>query len=315
MKINFTLWGAGCCGGNRTVFELANGLSRRGYEVSVTALTVNGNHKWFGKVDARFRYVGLNTKEKFARKHLIGEHDVDWMKMLSEVIPECDVNVATYNKTAYPVLWSGKGKPFYLIQHDETTFYNNCLDKNTALLSYALPFNKLVVSDWLQQKFGGVNIGNGVNLKKFKELGLRRVYDVMMFNRKIGWKGDTMKLAEQFSLNGFNVLLVEDFSEKKLIEAYNTCKFFVFNSASKEGFGLPPLEAMACGCVVLTTPCTEFCFNNQNSLVSDYKNLVDVLKTKTDSSLLQQILLKGKQTAKSCDFELVVDRFEKAVCK
>jgi hypothetical protein len=313
MKINFTLWGAGCCGGNRTIFELANGLSRRGYEVSITSLTVNGNHRWFGKVDADFVYVGLDSKQKFVRKHLLGDNDIDWMGLLAANILDCDVNVATYNKTAYPVLWSGKGKPVYLIQHDESTFYNDCLDRNTALLSYCLPLKKLVVSDWLQQKFGGINIGNGVNLNKFKDLGLRRVYDIMLFNRNIQWKGNVHKIAKTLRENGDKVLLVENFSEKQLVEAYNQSKFVVFPSEQKEGFGLIPLEAMACRCVVITSPCTEFCVDGVNSFVTtDFKQKLDEIYL---NGFDTQILKNGENTAHEFDFSLVVDRFEKAVCK
>ena len=36
MRINFNLWSAGVCGGNRTVYNLANGLTERGHEVTAT---------------------------------------------------------------------------------------------------------------------------------------------------------------------------------------------------------------------------------------------------------------------------------------
>jgi glycosyltransferase involved in cell wall biosynthesis len=47
---------------------------------------------------------------------------------------------------------------------------------------------------------------------------------------------------------------VETTSEIGMSAFYNRCHIFVFASRS-EGFGLPPLEAMACGCAVVTTDC------------------------------------------------------------
>ena len=47
---------------------------------------------------------------------------------------------------------------------------------------------------------------------------------------------------------------VETSSETGMSAFYNRCDVFVFASRS-EGFGLPPLEAMACGCAVVTTDC------------------------------------------------------------
>lgn len=45
-------------------------------------------------------------------------------------------------------------------------------------------------------------------------------------------------------------------SDDELIELYNACAIFVFPS-THEGFGLPPLEAMACGAPVLAADCTS----------------------------------------------------------
>jgi glycosyltransferase involved in cell wall biosynthesis len=43
-------------------------------------------------------------------------------------------------------------------------------------------------------------------------------------------------------------------SEPAMADFYRRCDVFVFPSLA-EGFGLPALEAMACGCAVVTTAC------------------------------------------------------------
>ena len=37
----------------------------------------------------------------------------DFIKVLSEAIPDCDINVATWFPTSFAVYRSGKGIPFY----------------------------------------------------------------------------------------------------------------------------------------------------------------------------------------------------------
>ncbi len=59
------------------------------------------------------------------------------------------------------------------------------------------------------------------------------------------------KLVEEFGLQ-HDIQFVGIASEDKVIKLYNNADVFVFPSYY-EGFGLPPLEAMACGCPVITS--------------------------------------------------------------
>lgn len=49
-----------------------------------------------------------------------------------------------------------------------------------------------------------------------------------------------------------SVILVNDLDDNQLREFYSSASVFVFPSLS-EGFGIPPLEAMACGCYVVAS--------------------------------------------------------------
>lgn len=323
MKINFTLWSAGISGGNRTIFQLANKLTERGHEVSITSLEIGGTHKWFGEVNADFNYVGLNVFQKLSRKFLLlPRWDIDWARRLSEAVPECDVNVATYCLTAYPVLWSGKGKPCYLIQHDERLFFDEQLKKNIVDLTYKLPLQKIVVSSWLQDQIGGNFIGNGVDLDKFKDFQLNRPYDTMVFDQGVAWKGDINTVADSLKSMGYKVLIVKNFDENELVKAYNQSKSFLFLSKMKEGFGLPPLEAMACGCSVITTDCTDFCINDKNSAIVNgvsypeyMQEVISSVQSLSSGSRRERLVSNGFETAKQYDFDNVVKRFEKVVSK
>jgi glycosyltransferase involved in cell wall biosynthesis len=59
-----------------------------------------------------------------------------------------------------------------------------------------------------------------------------------------------------FSLSQQDTLLTGYVSEDELVQLYNLCEFYVFPSWH-EGFGLPALEAMACGAPVITSNTTS----------------------------------------------------------
>jgi hypothetical protein len=177
--------------------------------------------------------------------------------------------------TAYPTLFSKKGEPFYLIQAHEPDFFPD--DPQQAIKSkatYSLPMTKLCVSQWLLKKLGGNFVGNGVNLNKFKNLNLERTYDVMLIPRKGPTKGIYDGVIENLRQQGLKLFVAGNYrlGESELVQAYNQSKAFLYLSES-EGFGYPPLEAMACGTPVITTPCIEY--------GQDYKNVL-LLNKKSD---------------------------------
>lgn len=76
------------------------------------------------------------------------------------------------------------------------------------------------------------------------------VNDKLIIVGKAGWYyKDILKIPENLSKN---IIFKGYVSEKHLIELYQNAKVFVYPSLY-EGFGLPVLEAMACGCPVITS--------------------------------------------------------------
>lgn len=69
---------------------------------------------------------------------------------------------------------------------------------------------------------------------------------------KKGWGyQEVFELVKKMNLKGA-VIFLDYVKDKELLALYNTCKFFVMPSLY-EGFGLPPLEAMACGAPVIVS--------------------------------------------------------------
>lgn len=94
-----------------------------------------------------------------------------------------------------------------------------------------------------------------------------------------------------------NVEFIEGISNDELITYYRNCSLFVFPSYA-EGFGIPPLEAMACGAPTITSNAhslpevigmTEAMFDPFN--IEDMSNMI--CKGLTDESFRQKLLQNG----------------------
>jgi hypothetical protein len=321
--INFNTYDLGLSGGSRFIFELSNRLVERGHEVTITHLGREEQYTWFKPVLAKVINVGgLSLAERAFRKYL-SKYDFDFEKAMVRAVPDCDVNVATYCFTAYPTLYSRKGRMFYLVQNYEPWFFDDKWLSTKAEITYSLPMTKLCVSNWLTQKIGGLSIGNGINLKRFKRLKEKKArekeWKIMAFLRGISWKQDDLVLEALSKLDAPCRLLVpRRASDEALVDMYNEADILVFGSKF-EGFGYPPLEAMACGTPVVTTNCagvSEYAVHAVNAYVAldDREHVAKAISTLLcNPSLYNRLVEGGLETARKFDFEKVVDRFESCI--
>ena len=91
-------------------------------------------------------------------------------------------------------------------------------------------------------------------------------------------------------------------------------------SSIEEGFGLPGLEAMACGCALVSTEykgVREYAIDGKNSLLSKIRNPQDmaenIKKIFDDEELRMKIVKNGIETAKERSLELAGEKFEKVL--
>lgn len=115
-----------------------------------------------------------------------------------------------------------------------------------------------------------------------------------------------MKVAKSFGVSD-RILFIGFVDEDDLPSIYNLATVFVYPSMY-EGFGLPILEAMACGCPVLaanTSSLIEVC-NNDDILFEcmDYKNLSDKINELIlNSNKRNKNILNGIEQSKLFSWE------------
>lgn len=372
MKINFTLYSTYMTGGVRAIFEVANGLSQRGHDVTITSL--EGDHAWF-PLKARVIYVEkpnfikiLNPIKKIKSRESLRYSSIspvlDQMKMgfeadlikpLTEAIPDCDINIATWFLTSFAVFRSGKGKQFYFfMDFDELAEKHGHYYHQLFKESLYLPLNIITISTWLKEWIkerynknaivAGVGIEHNVFYPRPSMLDDITGYKVMGIFRGFDYKGDSdlinafnivagkipglnpIIVCSKDTFNGlnekndieFDYTFFESPSDDKLAELYSSSDLFVFASHI-EGYGLPPLEAMACGTPVVTTDCRgvkDFVVDGENAFLVSPKQpdaiAESIIKLYNDPDLTEDLKKNGLETAEKFTWDRVVDVFEKA---
>ena len=267
-------------GGDRVMVELSNRLSALGHDVTIL-VSKPGVCRTF-PLDARIHLQVADRSRNVAAQLL-------WLAR--SVPPNAEIVIANYYPTAFSValarIWR-RFAAFYLIQGYESRFFRfegpslrKWVRKHSASLSYFLPLRHIYVSRWLCDQVGRrearpVVISNGVDEKSFnpdnRPAGANRT--VMFFGHTQRNKGSALvaeainRVAQKMPVEALVVTqdknyqpglecpthIVSPADDQALADCYRRAGVFVFASW-EEGFGLPPLEAMACGTPVVCSRC------------------------------------------------------------
>jgi len=292
-------------GGFKVVYEYANRLQARGHEIIV--IHPRNEKSLRGAVEF---VKGRLWKYKLQLKY---NPLIPWFNLhpgiklllvpdLSErFIPDSECIFATaYNTAFYVNSYSlGKGRKFYLIQSYETWQGS----ENKVRASWKLPLNKVVISSWLlkiSHELGEADrttyIPLGLDFSQFKitvPIRDRKIPSVGMLAHPNKIKGTkdgltALKIAKEripalratfFGTHERDtdvpawIDYVRTPSPKQLLDLYNSCQVFLHPSWI-EGWGLPPAEAMACGCVLVASAnegVYEFAVEGKNAMLAPIK--------------------------------------------
>ena len=280
----------------------------------------------------------------------------DFISVLAKNTPECDINIATWFPTSFAVYRSNKGVPIYFCQDfkelaaERGSYFSKMFNE-----SLYLPMPHITISGWLKEWLENEYnrdvelIHDGIDHDIFYPREVEHDDDfinVMGIFRGLDYKGDkdlvnALKIVSEkidnikllavgkeevinsaldnninFSVDKFHWL-----TDDEMAELYSKSDIFVFAS-HVEGFGLPPLEAMACNTPVVTTDCygvRDYINNGENAYLVEPKKpkllaekIIDLIENP-----LKQIKFKsnGLKTVKDYKWDIAVDDFEKALLK
>jgi glycosyltransferase involved in cell wall biosynthesis len=140
-------------------------------------------------------------------------------------------------------------------------------------------------------------------------LGLLKAYNLFDDEFKsiyklvlVGFKGwENREIMDIVDKNSENIIYLGYLSDEELAKVYNRATCFVYPSFY-EGFGLPPLEAMACGTPVITSKlssipevCSDSVIYCDAYDIDDIKEKIEILLK--DETLKKELIEKGIKRA------------------
>lgn len=289
-------------GGFKIAYIYANHLAANGYRVTVIHEVCSDFQK---KPEHIVQYARDLLKLASGEKNWFRFHKAVHCRYVFDLnrrtIPDADVTIATMWKTAVVLdTLRHAGKKVYLIQHYETWSGR----KQDVDETWHYDMEKIVISKWLLDIGRKMNcsrmtyIPNAINCHKFRvyrDIEDRDCTVSMLYSHDSNFKDSRTGLAVlkkvREQIPGLKVKLFgvdrrtgsipkwmeyyENPKQEVLVkEIYNRSSVFLCTSTC-EGWGLPPMEAMACGCAVVTTDnggIRDFAMDGQTALVRNVKD-------------------------------------------
>ncbi|MCV6607034.1 MAG: glycosyltransferase family 4 protein [Campylobacterales bacterium] len=261
----------------------------------------------------------------------------------SKMVEEYDLLFASSVETAYYInSLNIKKDVLYLIQHYEDW----AVGEKKLLESYSFNnFHNIVISKWLKgileehNKKVFLYLSNPINHNVFFVENLLKekpLHSISMMYHKAKDKGSDKGIdsiikikekCENLQATLFSVYdrpkdlpnwinFVKEPSNDELRDIYNYHTFF-FHTSEKEGFGLPPAEAMACGAFVIAADSggvLDFCVNEKTAIVLEdnqpMKFVKAFLETIENLDKISRITTSGVEFIKQTDWNKNIKKLD-----
>lgn len=321
LPIYYVVESGGLCGGVRVIFEHATRLVKRGHQVVIASL--NPYPGWFDLGGVEWQQYGDYIDIKEALKDKRGKKIATWWRT-SPVVRDV----------------SKEGEGYYLIQDIETNYYWRPIEKSTVLKTYQYGLKHFTDDKWVADNLPGtLFIGQAYNAELYKPMpyaypcqkralsivrrqSLKGYSELGEFSRKLF----QIDKATQLVTFGFDTRIgyggsfrgshYQGLPDSDVVRLYSEGTVYVCAS-NHEGFGLPLLEAMSCGCPVATTRCdgNYFCEDDINCLMVDKGDMTGLAKAAyrimVDEKLRKRLIEGGQETARQfADWDPVIDKLE-----
>lgn len=325
IRLIFVLQSFGLSGGIKNVFEQANRLSQRGFNVEIWGLDAN-HPAWPVNPGVKIR-----TFKNYER-------------LTTSLTPLEAIKVATWWETAFPVWLASvnNGIGVYFVQEFESWFYPNDVIAQAVVVScYRKEFKNATISSYNLGELRSIGLEATIipcayDDKIYKEIQkVEREKNVLLavgrsfFQKNLdmtlkGWQllRDTRPYMWLFGAepnlaqSDEKITYFTRPTDEEVNELYNKATVFV-QTSRHEGFCLPILEAMAAGCPVICTDAhgnRDFCFKNKNCLMvehDDIEGLQEAIhKLFADPQLRKKLSKEALSTVKNFRWPEIIDRSE-----
>ena len=348
MKIAFLLGSVERSGGVRVTVSIANQLAQAGHNCM---LVISSDEAIPFPVFSTIEIIRARQFFFFRKLNRISK----WVSLVVAVPSGTQVLVASYYLTTYVAFIAKIFHPFlklvYIIQGFEPNYFRqpngnvNRFSYWLARFSYKLPFSRTTISHWLAATLhhSGINdvpvINNGIDTDLFcPGNSLEDCDDNIILtvghNRPNRGYFDFCKAVNLLWLKrkDFKVIVmggdpelgnlldpVHEYraitSDDDLVALYRSASIYV-TCSQEEGFGLTPLEAMACGTSVVCTDSggvRDFAINEVNCLMvppGDIALIANALGRLLESAPLRQTLVfEGVRTAPRFDWKVIGQKY------
>lgn len=334
-------------GGYKVVYQYANCLINYGVDVTIFYDSRHGDNSLhiprklmlcFRKIIAKKEPSWMPLNKTIKKIVLWDESSLKKYKIDILIVTSIDIAARFYSA------YGNKCKIIHFIQDHENWF----LPDDKVYNIYKMKCDKIVVSNWVAkivERYTNSRIDvvkNGIDAEKFY---CKHPYESRKKNTLAMMYSSSKRKNPQLALEVIEELKtkIQDLDvtlfsvekrtnvipswvnycyladEEKVFDIYNSSKVYLCTS-DFEGFGLPGLEAMSCGCVLISTDCVgvrEYAKDGYDSFicpVGDKRLLINrILSVLLDETLGGELSRNAVNTARLFDLKKQQTKFKNII--